>query len=614
MSIALVLLALAAFLAWSSIAGSRWGSRLAPPVVLVVGALGTMTTITLTPFVGVPAGWVVLAEYAAATAAAIVVMVRMPRLRPRASVGAVALWVPATVGAALWLATRAAAEFVPGASRLAWSMEGDATNNLNFVRRIVADNGIVVGATQNPVPLPVTAVALPLSFDQLPAVHVPVGASSLGPGLAAQLETYGWVWVAALAACSVVMGAVAASFVDPAKTRAVAAASALGSLLPLTWFVGGLPIAFGYFNMPFTIVVALTSWLLFVSSRRAPLVALVALVGAATLLLLTWTPIALIPVALGVALAVRERRVVFAARGWRLVAAVGAVACGTAWAASLTIPSYFVQSVALAAPGQGYPPPWLFALLVVGLVLVSAALLRTRVATPVFAGIVTVVGASYACVALFLALSRDVFDPWTAYYPVKVTWLVCVILLPIGLSLLAGLASLSRASSRSVVGVVAAGSLVVAVAAFPPVAPVPGFPADQPSQRILAGQVWRTGDSAVATLLGVVEATGAGETPVLWRSAEPDEQMVNFWTAYSIGEQFPGDRELRRFAFREYSPFRSEGTRGPGSSNALCELLRDPDRSIVVYTDDPATEHDLTTGCTGSSARYVVGATPGRSG
>jgi len=609
-SILLVVLAVAAFGAWSYIGSARWGSRLAPPAVFVALVLATLTTAAVTPALPIPAGWVLLFEFAVATVAAVAVMVRMPRLRPRPSAGALALWVPATTGAVLWIATRVAAEFVPGASRLSWAMEGDATNNLNYVRRIVADNGIVLGATQNPVPLPVSAVALPLSFGPVPADGAPP--VPLGSALAGEFSAYGWIWVGVLAVSCVVMGVVAASFVDPSKHRSVAVASGLGSLLPLTWFVGGLPIAFGYFNMPFAVVLGLTSWLLFVASGRSPLVALVALVGVATLLLLTWTPIALIPVTLGAVLAVRERRALFGARGWRLAAVAAAVLVGSVWAAALTVPTYFVQSVALAAPGQGYPQPWLFSLPVVGVVLVAAALARTRVAGPVFAGVVAVVAASYACVALFLFLSRAVFDPWTAYYPVKVTWLVCVVLLPIGLSLVAALASLARGNARAVAGVAVAGCLVVAAAAFPPVAPVPGFPPDQPAARILSGQVWTTGDAAVDTIVAVVRANeGGGEVPVLWHSGSADEQMVNFWTIYSLGEQFPGDRELRRFAFREYGPFRTAGERGPSSFNVLCELLRDPDRSMLVYTDDPATEADFDARCTGSSARYVVGATPG---
>ena len=602
-SILLVLLLLASFGLWWRIASERWGSRLSAPVVLVVQVIATMSALAVTPLVGIDFGWVLLAGAAVSVVIGGFLVARDPARRRRPGRDSVALWASASLGAVAWIATRIAAEVVPGASAVGWAMEGDATNNLNYARRILAENGISVGSTANPVPLPASAVAVPLGVD---------GLAGSGGGLAAQLVTYGWVWVAVFAVLSVTMGVVAASLVDPERRGLVAVTASAGSLLPLTWFVGGLPIDFGYFNMPFTIVLALASWLLYVNSPRAPRVAFVAMVLTATLLALAWTPIALVPAALGVVLVVRDRRALVSLRGWRLVACLVALAAALGWVVILTLPTYFAQNEALDAHGQDYPPPWTLALALVGVSLVTAALLRTRLRIRFLPGLLALVGALYAAVAVFLFLARNAFDPWTGYYPVKGAWIACVILLPVVLSLVASLGSLARPRAAAGISVTIVSALVVALAAFAPVTPARGFPPFQPGERMLGGHVWKTGDEAVDVITSVVgEAADTGETPILWMSDAPDEQMVNFWTIYSLDTVEPGDRALRRFAFREYGAFRSGGTRGPSSFNTLCALMRDPARSIVVYTDDASTQSDFAERCTDSSAEFVLGATPG---
>ena len=559
-----------------------------------------VVTLTLTPFISVSMGLAVVGVLLASIAVAIAV-VAMGRVRVvRPSPASLVLWLPASLGALVWIAVRIAATFVPGASQVSWAMEGDATNNMNYVARILVDNGIRVGGVENPVPLPVGAAAIPLSLERL---VTPVGST-----LSGDLSSYGWVWTAVLCVGCVVMGAIVASLIDPRRRLLVAVASASGSLLPLTWFVGGLPIEYGYFNMPFTLALALASWLTFVAARRSPLLAVTTEVIIATLLLLTWSPIALIPVALGLVVAIRHRRSIIAARRVPLALLITAVIVGIGFAVALTIPAFSVQSTALSAPGQGFPPSWTLAFALVAVSLAAAAHLRTRSTVPVFSGALTLVSASYAALALMLYIGRDVFDPWTAYYTVKMLWLVTAMWLPVALSLVLSIASEFRPRSLATATVAAVAISTVVLAAYPPIPLHPDQVARQPAERIIGGHAWATGDDAVA---GIVAIAQRGETAFLWDSLSRDEQVINFWAAYSVGDQEADDRQPKRFAFREYSSFRSGYDSGPASYNALCGLLRDPSRELVIYTDNPALEGEFAENCTGASADFRVGETPG---
>ena len=300
MSVLILVFAIACIAVWVAYVGPQWGRLLAVPAVSTSVVLLSVLSLAVTPLLGVNVGLAVIAVLIVATAAGVAVLVRRPRSMRRPSAAALALWVPAMLGAVVWIASRLIAQFVPGAARLSWSMEGDTTNNLLFARRIVADHGILLGGAENPVPLPVGVLALPLSIERLvtPADDL----------LRSDIAVFGWVWTLVIAVGCVAMGAAVASCAPPAKPRIVAIASAAGSLLPLTWLVSGLPIDFGFFNVPFAIPMLMACWLLYLGAERSPIVSLVSLLAAATLLLLVWTPALLIPAFLGIVIAVRDRR------------------------------------------------------------------------------------------------------------------------------------------------------------------------------------------------------------------------------------------------------------------------------------------------------------------
>lgn len=610
MSPLLLVFAVSCLAIWVAIVGSRWGRLLAVPAVGTGMLVLLFVVLGVTPFLGANIGLVALALCVAATAIGIVLLVRNPRIRHRPSGDTVATWLFASLGAVVWLASRAISQFLPGAAFLSWSMEGDTTNNLYFARRIIADHGILLGGAENPVPLPVGILALPMSLERLV-----VPSEDL---LRSDITVFGWVWVLVIAAGCVTMGAVVSACVPDGRPRLRAVASATGSLLPLTWLVSGLPIDFGFFNVPFAIPLAMASWLAYLGARRSPAVAITTLIGATMLLLLTWSPVLLVPVALGFVVAVRERRALLAVRGWALALPIALVAVVALLVIALSIPTYFAQTESFDAAGLEYPSTWFLGGAIAFAGLLLAAALRTRSPLPVFSGFLAVFAAAYVACAGLLLVSQEIFDPWRAYYPIKFAWLATVVVLPIALSIGLGLLARIRRPLLSLAATATGGALVVGLAAFAPLTKPPGYDAQQPLARMLGGHVWNTGDEAAETIL---ELSNSHEVPILWETSSPDEALINYWLMDAAGGALGGDKTLRvfsfkdyaafRFSFKDYAAFRQFNGHRADSQNALCAVLRDPDFSPVIYTDNPELEASLPEWCEGGSARFVVGATPG---
>jgi hypothetical protein len=488
---------------------------------------------------------------------------------------------------------------LPDGSTVAWAMQGDAANNLYFARTILEDNGIAIGAESNPVPVVASTLAVPLSLAHLLPTSV--------PSLAIDLSVFAWTWSAVIMLCCVAMGAVVASLVGAGRPVTRAIASAIGSLLPLTWFVTGLPIDFGYLNAHFALALLLACWIVFVDGDRAPAACLTLLVGLAILILLTWTPVVLVPVAFGVVVVARHRRVLLAARGWALAAPLAGAVVFLLLAAALTAPTYFAQTDELAAGGHGYPSTWVMGIALIGVALISAAWLRTRVPVPVFAGVVALLVSCYAALASVLYVARDLFDQWSAYYPAKLAWLVCALLVPIAASLLIGVVSRARRPTRSPL-VYATAALAVATAAFVPLSLPANYEPLQPADRLLAGKAWHTGDEAAGVIVALAQAGGVG---IVWDAGSADEAVINFWAMDAAGGHYYGVEALRAFAFDEYRAYRDTGGHSAQSWNEFCALLRNRTVSATVYTDNAHLEQDLDERCTGAKARFVVGATPG---
>ena len=94
------------------------------------------------------------------------------------------------------------AQVLPGASRFGWAMNGDSLNNLYYAHVMVIDNGVALGAHENPVPLPAD------SHRHRPRGGHPSSASA-SAALAHELSAFTLVWVLLLVLTCLGLGVVA---------------------------------------------------------------------------------------------------------------------------------------------------------------------------------------------------------------------------------------------------------------------------------------------------------------------------------------------------------------------------------------------------------------------
>ncbi|QNE45933.1 hypothetical protein F1C58_02730 [Glaciihabitans sp. INWT7] len=509
---------------------------------------------------------------------------------------AVALWVAPMLGALGWIGTLVASQFVPGAARLSWAMNGDGFNNLFYGNVILSARGLALGQSENPVPLPASLLALAMA----------PGRSSIANRdlLAHDLASFTIIWTLIFAAVCILTGAVVASLIPKRYPVLVGVASALGSLLPLTWYVAGLPMQWGYFNANVVLPLLLSTWLVFLASRRFPIAALVTISGLTTLVLATWAPLVLVPGALAIVILARDWKLIRSLQGRSAVIIVIAAAQVMAWVAIVTVPTFLAQGDALEIAGHGFPSAWpIVPVLLVALV--GLALLTARKTPfPVLPGMIAVVGSSVAASGALIYLDHGQGDPWTAYYPTKLAWILSVFLVIIVLSLaLAAVRALVSDGRWVTVGVAAVSAAVLlACAALPAEGPAETV-VRQPLTRILTGSIWHTGDRAVSKILRLSDPRDPG---ILWQSGDPDEAMIDFWVLVTRGGDLLGDQELRAIAFVAYREYRATGTFDDSDIAPLCRIVTLMESTPTVHTSSAGLEAHLRDACPAVTPRVVV--------
>ena len=588
----LLALFLASALPWLLVFRARFGHLLAIPatgagaLVLLLGVLMLSHLVGANYIVAIVVACVVVGAVGALLA------VRTPNVLRRPSRYSVVLWCGSLLGGVIWLATVGLAHILPGASRYGWAMNGDALNNLYYAGKIVTDNGIALGAQENPVPLPSAIIALALGAGS-------ASSRSAEASLIHQLSAFTLVWVLLLTVTCVAMGVVVASLVKPTLTRTVAVASALGSLLPLTWFVSGLTIQWGYFNVSLLLPIALASWLVFLGSRAHPVAAFVILTGLATLALAAWTPIAFLVVALGVVIVVRNFGTFRSLRGWQLaVAAVGLVQAA-GFVVFDSLPTLFAQDSSLATPGVGFPNLWWTGPIAVVLVVLTLIVVRVRTPLPVVSGAVgLLIGAAVASGAM-LYFTHSHADPWDYYYPKKLVWTLVVLLAVVGLSFAIG----SIAGRTRLRAVVAFGVLALFAAAVLPPGTWPEMAERQPVARITGDFVRHSGEDTVDDILRL---STTNHSHVLWLSGDPDEPIVNEWLLLADGGFVHGNKKLTLAVGQPYFLYRASGRYQDTHIETLCGMLRYMNAKSTVYTADPEVAGELAVTCPQYSPRVIV--------
>jgi hypothetical protein len=509
---------------------------------------------------------------------------------------AVALWVAPLLGALGWFGTLVAAQVVPGAARISWAMNGDGFNNLFYGNVILSARGLAVGESENPVPLPAALLSLAMAPGRASITEQNL--------LAHDLSAFTLIWTLILAATCILTGVVVASAIPARLPWAIAAASAVGSLLPLTWYVTGLPVQWGYFNASLVLPVLLATWLAFLSSRRFPVVALVVISGLTTLVLATWAPLVLLPGALGIVILVRDWKLIRSLHGPSALALGLGAAQVLAWVGIVTIPTFLAQGDALEIPGHGFPSVWPAVPFLLIALVALAFFVRRRTELPVLPGIVAVTCSTLAAAGVLLYLDHGQGDPWTAYYPTKLAWILSVFLAIIALSLaVSAIAARTSARRLTIAGVTAATAATLLISGAMPVATWPETVIRQPMTRILTGSIWHTGDRAADQILALSDPRAPG---ILWQSTDPDEAMINFWVLVTRGGDFVGDPELRAIAFVAYREYRATGTFDDSDTAPLCRIVTLMKPTPDVHTANPALAGKLHETCPATTPRVLL--------
>ena len=214
------------------------------------------------------------------------------------------------------------------------------------------------------------------------------------------------------------------------------------------------------------------------------------------------------------------------------------------------------------------------------------------------------VAASLVGIGVLLFIARQVSDPWSTYYPAKLTWLVCAFLVPVALAVLIR-AMVEFARSRALLtagtAVLVVGSILLASAGPPPTRAT--FVITPPLQKIVLGSVWSTGDAAVAKIL---QYSQSDRRDLLWDTDDPDEAMINFWILeFSGGDRDTGG-ELRDLALRGYRELRDSGTYRAGDVADLCAAARELEPPAFIHTANAALTAELADACPDLNVTVLV--------
>jgi hypothetical protein len=373
--------------------------------------------------------------------------------------------------------------------------------------------------------------------------------------------------------------------------------------LPLTWYFAGLAFAFGFFNSTVTLVILLVAWCLWLAQDEAPPLLVAGLLSLTTVALLaTWAPVAVIPAGLTILVLFRALRLILAApsvRGWLLWVLVALPV--PLYGLLVTLQDFGEQGDALAVEG-GIPPmrtSHLFLVAGFATLVVLARCWQVR-QWRLLGGLVTVLAASVALLAVLVFLNTRVGMPGWGYYPIKAAWAVTSLLLLVGLStLFAVLLDLKiygvLQALGGMVGLVLVGVLMLQYS-YQPVgvrnflAPIEVLrssgPASGPWRANILFDSYRRDH---LTILALEDARWMVPDQVVPGDGRAD-RTANFWLLQvHPGAGLPGS-EVNDMRIHAY-------TLDPRSVPGICATMRDWNQPVEVLTVDWHLEQELRDYC-----------------
>lgn len=552
---------------------ASWPFAVAGSLIAVLAVLAIL--LRLAPFTGLGLTGTVGAALALGTAGYLVALarVREPRLPHRRAliVAAPAVAVPVllvVVGGPIAVALGAGPT---------WAMHNDAVWNLMTARFMIEDGGL--RADQHPNASPLTAGLI-------------ATAASVGRGFVASddllqhdVSLMAELWLLVVLAGALLAGLIGlrSTHSAPRPLRIVAAAAT--ALIPLSWFVAGFAFQFGFVNAPLSMLILLASWLAWLETRVAPLLGSAILSLATVAMLATWAPLAAIPGALAVVALFSRISALVRTRGSAMIWWAVAAAPVPLYVVAVTLVDLRREGAALAVEG-GIQPLQPLQVLTIGAVATVAVVfyaLRTH-APHVLLGF-GIVGVSSALGLAYLIAQRVAAGVgYWGYYPIKMSWMVCSLLLVILTA--AFLASAAEFRGRPVASVLATASIGLLVGTLmiqvPPMQS-PKLAHLLPFVDIVTGTGVAASPSQARELFAVAED---GQRTMAVRLVDPGtDRFMNGWLL-----QLQSDSALE--PIRHYSYLLD-----PEDDAQVCAAIVAWEGPVNVQTADPQLEQRLTKLC-----------------
>lgn len=568
--------------------------RFALALATAFGALlaASMVVLRITAATGVPIGIGVPVALALIGAAALVVLVRCQStagLRFPSRRGwtdaAIAGGVPVVV-----LLAAGAIAVLSGGSRLAWAMQGDAVSNTMLARFIWSDGGIDSGAHPN---------AATLTQSLMVSIWAP-GRDRLDPAalLGHDVGRSAELLVVFIAIAAGIASAVAVVATAGRSTGIRVVAAILAGIVPLTAYVAGTSILFGFFNGPLILALLLAVWLVWLAGRDDPDGALVALSMLTIAILGGWAPLAVVPVAVAAGVIVLGRRRLLrrgidAPRALLVVALLALIAYGLL----VVVPDFLSTGSGLANDGGMAPmSPW--AIIVMGAIAVLATAVEWRWARRrrPLVGVVAI-GAAGAVAIAYLVWQRRGLEVLWGYYPEKFAWFLGALLVVVVIGSLLSLPQPERIPVRPAQApgarfdrvLLPAATAVIAVAMLvqlPPSLTTVGVMLSvvDPRPGVAAGDQGAVDAATIAV---------DGERRLVSGWGEHD-RFVNSWLIQtSVDDQ---DDPIRMSAYYL----------DPDDLAQVCEAITIWGGDVTVYTRDASLEDRLSAVCDESMFAVVV--------
>lgn len=460
--------------------------------------------------------------------------------------------------------------------RVGWLM-GTGTDvvwNTVASRFILNDNGIAPWLNPNPSPL----------VNGLMASWYAPGRGAAEEVLRHDVARQSELLILLFLLCSVLAGIVTARAVPARRPVMRGLAGVFGSLIPLTWYLAGFVIRFGFFNVAVAVAILLCVWLVWTDLPRHAAASIGLLLVATTILLAAWAPLAALSLGLAGVAGMVHWRTLVRLRGVAAVLFLVSGAQLVLYVLLVTLPDLTRDGAALGANG-GVPEITpldvvLAAVLIFAFAAVAAVGLGQR---HELLGVVVVLVATTVGIG-YLALQRRGMDTLWGYYPAKLGWLVSVLIVIVLAASLLRWLSHQQASGLNTVAVLFATLLVVGLI----MAKVPPLNRDLAGVLPLIG-IGLTPDSATdlarQDVLFAEADSGKKEIFARYSASADDDAFINYWLLQLNAAS--SDDPVRKFAY----------TLDSTDPEEVCAAAEAWGNGVVVVTRDAAFEQSLRDAC-----------------